>query len=103
MLDINFQWLNKIQTDRQTDNRTDNRTEQSKNRQEDARHQHSMTKYRKNTERQNDKTKTDRKMLDINNNINFQRLMLFWIYSQTCLQRPPLGPPKSGHCSKVKA
>jgi hypothetical protein len=24
-------------------------------------------------------------------------------YSQTCLQRPPLGPQKSGRCSKVKA
>ena len=28
---------------------------------------------------------------------------IFREYSQTCLQQPPLGPQKSGRCSKVKA
>jgi len=30
------------------------------------------------------------------NNFNFN-----WKYSQTCLQRPPLGPQKSGRCTEL--
>ncbi len=27
--------------------------------------------------------------------------LFFWEYSQTCVQRPPLGPEKSGHLTEV--
>jgi hypothetical protein len=34
------------------------------------------------------------------NKLKDRLTILFWAYSQTCKQRPPLGPTKSGRCSE---
>ncbi len=41
-------------------------------------------------------------LLKFQENVHMKVVDIF-IYSQTCPQRPPLGPQKSGRCSKVKA